>query len=137
MSNLLNNDKPKKKLLNRGPKIVPEQEFVLEDKVIETPPVEQSETGTTGKTGKTGTTGKTAVKPPRKVSKKVNGATITSVRVTKATRNKLNALIQLGKADNVDTLIDILLDEYAENNLVKDEKKTYSLILSILQKRGR
>ena len=90
MSNLLNNDKPKKKLLNRGPKIVPEQEFILEDKVIETPSVEQSETGAT------------VAKPPKKASKKIDGASITSVRVTKATRNKLNALIQLGKADNVD-----------------------------------
>ena len=125
MSNLLNNDKPKKKLLNRGPKIVPEQEFVLEDKVIETPSVEPSKTGAT------------VAKPPKKASKKIDAASITSVRVTKATRNKLNALIQLGKADNVDTLIDVLLDEYVENSLVKDEKKTYNLILDIFQKRER
>ena len=75
MSNLLNNDKPKKKLLNRGPKIVPEQEFVLEDKVIETPSVEPSKTGAT------------VVKPPKKASKKIDATSITSVRVSKATRS--------------------------------------------------
>lgn len=125
MSNLLNNDKPKKKLLNRGPKIVPEQEFILEDKIIETPSVEPSKTGAT------------VAKPPKKASKKIDATSITSVRVSKATRSKLNALIQLGKADNVDTIIDILLAEYIENNLVKDEKKTYNLILDIFQKRER
>ena len=33
MSNLLNNGKPKKRLLDRGPKIVPTQEFKLEEAV--------------------------------------------------------------------------------------------------------
>ena len=75
--------------------------------------------------------------PPKRVSKKRDATSITSVRVTKATRNKLNALIQIGKADNVDTLIDIILDEYIETTLVKDEKKSYNLVLNILQKRER
>lgn len=126
MSNLLNNGKPKKKLLERGPKIVPDQEFKLETEEeanaessaqghrLEAPPVE-------------------GAKQPRKRE----SAQITSVRVTKTTRNKLNAFIQLGKADNVNVMIDILLDEYIENNLVKDEKKTFNLILDILQKRDR
>ena len=70
-------------------------------------------------------------------TKDYRATNITSVRVTKYTRNKLNALIQLGKADNVDTLIDILLYEYIETNLVKDEKKTFNLILDIIQKRDR
>ena len=129
MSNLLNNVKPKKKLLNRGPKIVPDQEFKLEETgvTVEAPP--EAEQPTASK--------KTDVPAPKKVEKKREGAQNTSVRVTKATRNKLNALIQLGKADNVDTLIDIVIDEYIENNLVKDEKKTYNLILDIIQKRER
>lgn len=63
------------------------------------------------------------------------GTNITSVRVTKYKRNKLNALIQLGKADNIDTLINILLDEYIETSLVKDEKKTFNFVLDIIQKR--
>ena len=123
MSNLLNSGKPKKKLLERGPKIVPDQEFKLgpqEDAV-------QTET----------TTSPVKAKVPEKKKKKRGASEITSVRVSKTTRNKLNALIQLGKADNVDVLIDILLDEYMENNLVKDEKKTYNLILDIIQKRDR
>ncbi|MFJ7669675.1 DUF5388 domain-containing protein [Lysinibacillus sp. NPDC097195] len=72
------------------------------------------------------------------VETKVYQATnITSIRVAKCTRNKLNALIQLGEAVNVDTLIDILLEEYIEANLVKDEKKTFNLIFDIIQKRDR
>ncbi|MGN7118978.1 DUF5388 domain-containing protein [Lysinibacillus odysseyi] len=127
MSNLLNNGKPKKKLLERGPKIVPAQEFKLETEEEandESSPQEQ----------------RFEAKPvveEAKQTRKRESAQITSVRVTKTTRNKLNALIQLGKADNVDVMIDILLDEYIENNLVKGEKKTFNLILDILQKRDR
>lgn len=125
MSNLLNSGKPKKKLLDRGPKITPNQEFKLEpqeeavQQEITSPPI------------------KAEIQVPEKTLKRRGVPEITSVRVSKTTRNKLNALIQLGKADNVDILIDILLDEYMENNLVKDEKKTYSLILDIIKKRDR
>ena len=126
MSNLLNNGKPRKKLLERGPKIVPAQEFKLdaveEAEAESKPQKQQPEAKPAEETKKT---------------KKRESAQITSVRVTKATRNKLNALIQLGKADSVDVMIDILLDDYVENNLVKDEKKTFNLILDILQKRDR
>lgn len=120
MSDLLKNNSSKKKLLNRGPKIVPAQEFKLEEKdtAAVTSPKEQKQ-------------------EDPKVAKKREAAQITSVRVTKATRNKLNALIQLGKAENVDILIDILLDEYIENTLLKEEKKTFNLVLDIIQKRDR
>lgn len=126
MSNLLNSGKPKKKLLERGPKIVPAQEFKLDS---------AEETEAEVKSQKQ----QPEVKPVEeaKPARKRESAQITSVRVTKTTRNKLNALIQLGKADSVDVMIDILLDEYVENNLVKDEKKTFNLILDILQKRVR
>lgn len=130
MSNLLNNEKPKKKLLQRGPKIVPAQEFKLEPSAevsVEVPAQEQS----------TPTPPIAEPEAPAKAPKKRDSTTITSVRVTKNTRNKLNALIQLGKADNVDSLIDILLDEYIETNLVKEEKKTFNLVLDIIQKRDR
>ena len=119
MSNLLNNQKTRKKLLDRGPKIVPETEFKI-DEVEETSPVEVE-----------------VEKTPIKETKRPTDNKITSVRVTKATRNKINALIQLGKAESVDQLIDILLDEYIETNLVKDEKKTYNLVLEIIQKKDR
>ena len=53
MSSLLNNNNAKKKLLNRGPKIVPDLEFKLEDKVVEPPPVEQPVTEATATTEET------------------------------------------------------------------------------------
>ena len=130
MSNLLNNEKPKRKLLQRGPKIVPAQEFKLEP-TNETPVQEAVQEQLILKSTKA------EPKAPEKASKKREVPQITSVRVTKPTRNKLNALIQLGKADNVDTLIDIILDEYIETNLVKEEKKTFNLIFDIIQKRDR
>ena len=121
MSNLLNNPRNRKKLLDRGPKIVPEQEFKIEE-VEETSPK---------------TVEVQAEKPSVKETKRPTDTKITSVRVTKGTRNKINALIQLGKAESVDQLVDILLDEYIETNLVKDEKKTYNLVLEIIQKKDR
>lgn len=119
MSNLLNSNKPKRKLLDRGAKITPEKQFDIAE-------IEPAN--------------KQAIAQEEKVEKKAipkrrNAQDITSVRVTKSTRNKLNALIQMGKADNVDVLIDILLDEYIDNTLVKDEKKTYGIVLGIIQNR--
>ena len=115
MSNLLNNNKPKKKLLDRGPKIMPAQEFKLEDATADEPT--QAEQAPT--------------------KKRATAAQITSVRVTKTTRNKLNTLIQLGKADSVDDLLDHLLDEYIENHLAKEEQKTFDLIFDVIQKRDK
>lgn len=120
MSDLLKNNGSKKKLLNRGPKIVPAQEFKLEEKdPAEVPSPKEQKT-----------------EEPKTVKKR-EAEQITSVRVTKLTRSKLNALIQLGKAESVDALVEILLDEYIENNLLKDEKKTFNIALDIIQKRNR
>ena len=153
MSNLLNNGKPKKRLLDRGPKIVPTQEFKLEEaaEVKEGAPVQEEQqskpTPTPKSTPKTTTKPKSAPKSTtksaeetiaRKTKKREEiAAQITSVRVTKSTRNKLNTLIQLGKADSVDVLVDMLLDEYIENSLAKDEKKTFDLVFDVIQKRDR
>lgn len=115
MSNLLNNNKPKKKLLDRGPKIMPAQEFKLEDATADVQEQPQEEP----------------------VKKRTTAAQITSVRVTKTTRNKLNTLIQLGKADSVDVLLDHLLDEYIENHLAAEEQKTFDLIFDVIQKRDK
>ncbi len=129
MSSLLNNGKPKKRLLDRGPKIVPTQEFKLDstnETKVEEPVQEEKQSS------------EKAEQAPTKKTKKQDTATqITTVRVTKATRNKLNALVQMGKADSVDVLLDILLDEYIENNLVKEEKKTFNLVFEVIQKRDR
>ena len=128
MSNLLN----KKKLLNRGPKIVPTEEFVLE----ETVPAEKKEKAPETKVEKAPEQKKSKAPAKKTPAKRTTPADITSIRVTKATRSKINALIQMGKADNADLLIDILLDEYIDNTLTKDEKKTYGIVLEILKKRG-
>ncbi|WP_186278774.1 DUF5388 domain-containing protein [Lysinibacillus sp. BW-2-10] len=131
MSNLLNNQ-TKKKLLDRGPKITPTQEFTLtdiEEKKVEpkgtTPPAKAKEKE------------KDTEKETVQVQKRTTPQNITSVRVSKATRNKLNALVQLGKAESVDVLIDILLDEYVERNIGKTERKTYDIIVNVLQKKDR
>ena len=126
MSNLLNNGKPRKKLLDHRPKIVPDQEFNVEEaeEVTEVAPIQEEQQP------------KTAKRTQAKKTKKPDSTTqITSVRVTKTTRNKLNVLIQLGKADNVDDLLDNLLEEYIENKLPKDEKKIFNLIYEVVQKR--
>lgn len=120
MSNLLNNGN-KKKLLNRGPAIVPETQFDISSVKEEPVPKEAA-----------------VVKEKKPATKrKIEAATITSVRVTKHTRNRLNAIIQYGKAENVDMLIDILLDEYIETHFTKDDKKTYELILKLIQARDK
>lgn len=119
MSNLLNNKK--KKLLDRGPKITPAEEFKLEE--VEATPATKVEVE------------KTAVVEEAPKPKRRHAQDITSVRVTKQTRNKLNALIQMGNADNVDLLIDILIDEYIEHTLTKEEKKTFTIVHDILRKR--
>lgn len=129
MNSLLNNGKPKKRLLDRGPKIVPTQEFKLEttqETKAEEPVQEEKKSSEKAEQFST-----------KRTKKQNTAAQITTVRVTKATRNKLNALIQLGKADSVDVLLDILLDEYIENNLVKEEKKTFNIVFEVIQKRER
>lgn len=115
LSNLLNNS-GRKKLLDRGPKIAPAQEFTLED--IKEEPVEPEEAK--------------RVKKPKKTSHNT-----TTVRVEKLTRNKLNALVQMGKAESVDVLVDILIDEYINQHLLKDEKKTFDIILEVLRNKER
>ena len=125
MSNLLNSNKPKRKLLDRGAKITPEKQFDIAE-------IEPA----TNKLAIAKEEEKVEKKAEKKATpKRRNAQDITSVRVTKSTRNKLNALIQMGKADSVDVMIDILLDEYIDNTLVKDEKKTYGIVLGIIQNR--
>lgn len=120
LSNLLNNNTGKKKLLDRGPKIAPVQEFTLED-------IDTKET-------KIDSVGSEPVKTVKEKPKKAKQST-TTVRVEKLTRSKLNALVQMGKAESVDVLIDVLIDEYVNHQLLKDEKKTYDILLNILRKK--
>lgn len=131
MSNLLNNNN-KKKLLSRGAAIVPDQQFNIQDVKEDEKPkkVEHTEDVVAKKSG-----AKSGAKS--NAPKKKSEATNTSVRVTKQTRSKLNAIIQYGKAENVDSLIDILIDEYIENHFTKEDKKTYELVLKLIQAREK
>lgn len=117
MSNLLNKN-PKKKLLERGPQISPASQFKLDS-------VEQMQPVVTESAQNTET--KKTVSSERKA---------TSVRVRKSTRNKLNALVSLNKADTIDDLLDIMIDEYMSTNLLKDEKKQFDLILELYKSKG-
>ena len=131
MSNLLNNGKPRKKLLDRGPKIVPAQEFKLEEAV------EVKEEAPAQEAGQQEQQTKRTRKPAKKTKKQKLETNITSVRVTKSTRNKLNALIQLGKGDSVDVLLDNILEHYIESNLAQEEKKIFDLFYEVIQKRDQ
>lgn len=114
MSNLLNKT-TKKKILERGPQITPSTSFKLDD--VE--PVAQE--------------------VPQKSSKKnevVSEKKATSVRVKRSTRNKLNALVSLNKADTIDELIEIMIDEYASVHVTKDEKKQFDIVMDLYKSKN-
>lgn len=102
----------RKQLLRHKPAITPTQPFTINE--IE----------------------KDVIQPPSPNKKKsVVDDPISSIRVRTSTRNKINALINLGRADTADVLIDILIDEYLNANLTKDERKTYEMLYQVLQNR--
>lgn len=113
MSNLL---QPKKKLLNRGPKIEPAKTFSLEEveKVAEQPQEEPKKVGR-----------------PRTVTDE-----ITSVRISKSTRSKLNALVQMGKASNADMMINELIEQYVSSSLTDDDSRIFNIISETLNNRS-
>ncbi|WP_052131613.1 DUF5388 domain-containing protein [Planococcus sp. CAU13] len=71
--------------------------------------------------------------PEKKVTpaKPIVAEKTTTVRVSVAMKNKLNALVTMGIADTVDQLADVLIDEYVTNILSKDEKKQLEIILDL------
>ncbi|OCS89079.1 DUF5388 domain-containing protein [Caryophanon latum] len=113
MSNLL---QPKKKLLNRGPKIEPAKTFSLEEveKVVEQQQEEPKKVGR-----------------PRTVTDE-----ITSVRISKSTRSKLNALVQMGKASNADMMINELIEQYVSSSLTDDDSRIFNIISETLNNRS-
>lgn len=117
MSNLLNKN-PRKKLLERGPQISPANQFKLEA-VEQTEPV-VPEVEKKQETKK--------VTPPEKK--------VTSVRVKKSTRDKLNALVSLNKADTIDELLEIMIDEYLSANILKDEKKQFDIVMNLYKSKN-
>lgn len=113
MSNLLNSGS-KKKLLERGPQIAPATSFKLED-------TEKA-------------TAKARVENKRANEKSVNK--ISSVRVRKTTRDKLNALVNINKADTIDELLEIIIEEYMAVHITKDEKKQLDIILELYRSKN-
>lgn len=114
MSNLLNKNS-KKNLSDRGPKIEPTIPFKLE----EVEPVVQTEF-------------EKRVKKKEASSEKKES----SVRVKKSTRNKLNALVSLNKADTIDDLIEIMFDEYFSVHVTKDEKKQFDMVMDLYKSKN-
>lgn len=125
MSNLL-----KKSNLSRKPNAKPAETFSLEDLKEEPKKVEEAKTAEEAVIEKAAPR-KQTTKKKRKINED-----ITSVRVTKETRSRLNALIQLGRAENVDDLIDAIVDDYIEMQLTPNEKKTFDILVKVIQKRG-
>jgi predicted DNA-binding protein len=114
MSNLLNKT-GKKKLLERGPQISPANTFKIDD--VE-PVVEE------------------LPKKPEKKKEVVPEKKATSVRVKKSTRDRLNALVSLNKADTIDELIEIMIDEYFSVHVTKDEKKQYDIVMELYKSKN-
>lgn len=132
MSNLLN--KNKKKILQRSPRIEPEQTFTLEEVENETDTVENTDAVEVVKEKAKAAPKKEQTKSKAKTKRKVNEE-ITSVRVSKDTRARLNALVQLGRADSADALIDAIVDDYIQTHLVAAEKKTFDILVKVNQNR--
>lgn len=130
MSNLL---RPKKKpLLDRGPKIEPQTSFSLdEEKNINPVELKKDDMQEQEVTAEVKVTSKQK-KPGR--PKVIRDDQVTSVRLMKSTRSKLNALVQLGKAENVDVLMDTLVQEYIRG-LPKDEKRIYQIVFETFNKK--
>ncbi|MEJ9281455.1 hypothetical protein [Ureibacillus thermosphaericus] len=58
----------------------------------------------------------------------------TRIHVSDNTRNKLNILVPMKGAENVDAIIDIIIDEYIELVLTKKEKEAFDFIYELSQK---
>lgn len=116
MSNLLNKSKKKGNLNERGPAIVPVDSFTMDDLA----PKKDKKLLRKSDTQKAA-----------QLEKKV-----TSVRVKKSTRDKLNALVNLNKADTIDELIENMINEYLETNIMKDEKKQYDMIVELFRNKN-
>lgn len=109
MSDLL---KRKTKKIERSPSVTPKTTFSLND--LPQQPKEEIVVEKKAPPAKTAVTEKT-----------------TTVRVSVAMKNKLNAMVTMGIADTVDQLTDVLIDEYVTNILSKDEKKQLEIILDL------
>lgn len=115
MSDLI--QKPtKKRLLDRKGAAAPQQTYKAEV------------TGEPAKDSKTVSQKESSNK--RAVKSTVNTGSST-VRVSNLTKNKLSALVTMGKADSADAMISTMIDEYL-NLLSSNERKEYELIRDVL-----
>lgn len=64
-------------------------------------------------------------------------AQTTSIRVSVATKDRLNAMITMGLADTVDQMTDMMLGEYIANILTKDQKKQLDFIYDLYAKKNK
>lgn len=116
MSDLLRK-KPKK--IERSPTVTPKTTFSVND--LPQQPVKQEK--------------EEVAEKKFSPSKPAGAEKTTTVRVSVAMKNKLNALVTMGIADTVDQLTDVLIDEYVTNILSKDEKKQLEIILDLYKSR--
>lgn len=112
MSNLLNNKSPRKKLLERGPQITPANQFKLDEAPVEVVDSKEKQSN--------------ELKKALQAEKK-----ITTVRVKRSTQHKLNALVSINKAESVDELIEIMIDEYMSSNITKEEKRQFDMVMEL------
>ena len=115
MSDLI--QKPaRKRLLERKGAAAPQQTYkaeVSEDQTVESKNTSQKETSN-----------------KRAIKNSVNIGSST-VRVSNLTKNKLSALVTMGKADSADAIISTMIDEYLEL-LSSNERKEYEIIRDVL-----
>lgn len=115
MSDLI--QKPaRKRLLDRKGAAAPQQTYkaeVSEDQTVESKTMSQKETSN------------------KRVAKNSVNIGSSTVRVSNLTKNKLSALVTMGKADSADAIISTMIDEYLEL-FSSNEKKEYELIRDVL-----
>lgn len=135
MSNLLNSTK--KNTLKRTPRIEPTETFELTEDVknvtVSEPAVEAAPATVEKEVVVEEVEVEVTKKPKEKAKRKAN-EDATSIRVTKDTRARINALIQLGRADNADALLDAIIEEYVAVQLVPSEKKTFDILVKVNNK---
>lgn len=66
-------------------------------------------------------------KPAAKPTKQVVNDT-TTVRISGAMRDLLNAMVTVGLAESIDQLTDMLSHEYMETTLTKDQRKQVNIV---------
>ncbi|STO53302.1 DUF5388 domain-containing protein [Exiguobacterium aurantiacum] len=115
MSDLI--QKPaKKRLLDRKGAAAPQQTYkaeVTEENPDNSKTVSQKDT------------------PNKRTAKATVNTGSSTVRVSNLTRNKLSALVTMGKGDSADAMIATMIDEYL-NMLSSNERKEYEMIRNVL-----